>query len=78
MQETHQKRNINAPIFSALPFWPQDSQDKLPQPYVVRGNDGIPNRSHRTKALGNAVVPQIPEIIGMAIKQYWLSEGKND
>jgi DNA (cytosine-5)-methyltransferase 1 len=31
--------------------------------------DGIPDRSHRVKALGNAVVPQIPEIIGRAIMQ---------
>lgn len=30
-------------------------------------SDGLPNRSHRLKALGNAVVPQIPEMIGRAI-----------
>ena len=35
--------------------------------WVRRANDGLPNRSHRVKALGNAVVPQIPEIIGRAI-----------
>jgi len=29
--------------------------------------DGIPDRAHRLKALGNAVVPQIPELIGRAI-----------
>ena len=29
--------------------------------------DGIPNRVDRIKALGNSVVPQIPEIIGRAI-----------
>jgi DNA (cytosine-5)-methyltransferase 1 len=28
---------------------------------------GVPDRAHRLKALGNAVVPQIPEIIGRAI-----------
>jgi DNA (cytosine-5)-methyltransferase 1 len=28
---------------------------------------GIPNRTHRNKAIGNAVVPQIPELIGRAI-----------
>ena len=32
-----------------------------------RISDGVPNRSHRLKALGNAVVPQIPELIGRAI-----------
>jgi len=30
-------------------------------------HDGLPNRSHRLKCLGNAVVPQIPELIGRAI-----------
>ena len=30
-------------------------------------DDGIPNRTHRLKSLGNSVVPQIPEIIGHAI-----------
>jgi site-specific DNA-cytosine methylase len=29
--------------------------------------DGVPNRAHRIKQLGNAVVPQIPELIGRAI-----------
>ena len=38
-------------------------------PYVCRANDGIPNRSHRLKQLGNAVVPQIPEAIGRAIME---------
>lgn len=31
--------------------------------------DGIPDRLDRTSALGNAVVPQIPEMIGYAILQ---------
>ncbi len=30
-------------------------------------SDGVSNRTHRLKALGNAVVPQIPELIGRAI-----------
>lgn len=38
-----------------------------PEPDVGRVVDGLPNRSHRIKALGNAVVPQIPELIGRAI-----------
>jgi DNA (cytosine-5)-methyltransferase 1 len=33
----------------------------------VRVAHGVPDRTHRIKALGNAVVPQIPEIIGRAI-----------
>jgi DNA (cytosine-5)-methyltransferase 1 len=37
------------------------------EPDVGRVANGVPQRSHRLKALGNAVVPQIPELIGRAI-----------
>ena len=37
------------------------------EPQVGRVANGIPNRSHRLRCLGNAVVPQIPELIGKAI-----------
>jgi len=40
------------------------------EPNVGRVANVVPARSHRIKALGNAVVPQIPEIIGRVIKQY--------
>jgi DNA (cytosine-5)-methyltransferase 1 len=39
------------------------------EPFVRRGTHGIPNRMDRLKGLGNAVVPQIPEIIGRAIME---------
>lgn len=39
------------------------------EPAVGRVANGIPNRSHRIKQLGNAVVPKIPEIIGKAIME---------
>lgn len=41
-----------------------------PEPNVGRVANGVPARSHRIKALGNAVVPQIPEIIGRTIMQF--------
>jgi len=41
--------------------WTQEPKD------TARVATGIPNRVNRLKGLGNAVVPQIPEIIGYAI-----------
>lgn len=42
-------------------------EDWLPEPRVRRVVDGVPSRVDRLRALGNAVVPQIPELIGRAI-----------
>jgi DNA (cytosine-5)-methyltransferase 1 len=36
------------------------------EPNVGRVAHGVPDRAHRLKALGNAVVPQIPELLGRA------------
>ena len=48
-----------------------DFRDGWPtEPNVGRVANGVPSRSHRIKALGNAVVPQIPEIIGKTIMRY--------
>ena len=46
------------------------------EPRVGRVADGISNATHRLKALGNAVVPQIPELIGRAIMNNELTEEK--
>lgn len=39
------------------------------QSRVDRSVNGLPNRAHRLKGVGNAVIPQIPYIIGQAINQ---------
>lgn len=44
--------------------------DRLPsirQSGLFRSHNGVPNQMDRVKACGNAVVPQIPELIGRAI-----------
>ncbi len=46
--------------------WAGWGDDKCP---LVGVADGVPNWPHRTKALGNTVIPQIPEIIGRAIME---------
>ena len=46
---------------------PEAIRWELPQPFTLGSDDGIPNRLERTQAVGNAVVPQIPELIGRAI-----------
>ena len=39
------------------------------EPNVGRVANGVPSRSHRLRCLGNAVVPQIPELIGRQIME---------
>jgi DNA (cytosine-5)-methyltransferase 1 len=41
----------------------------IPQPLVFRNSDGLPNALDRVGCCGNAVVPQIPELIGRAIME---------
>jgi len=63
LQETISKREADRLARGGLPigrFW-------AVEPELGRVAHGIPNRSHRLKGLGNAVVPQIPELIGRAI-----------
>ena len=41
----------------------------LPESAVCRANDGIPSRVDRTRGLGNAIVPQIAELLFRQIKE---------
>jgi DNA (cytosine-5)-methyltransferase 1 len=51
-----------APHLSGSTAWRE-----LPSPFTCGSNDVIPRWMDRLKALGNAVVPQIPEAIGKTI-----------
>lgn len=53
---------VGAPSGSVFGQW-------VDQPNPERVVDGVSDWSHRLAALGNAVVPQIPELIGRAILQ---------
>lgn len=50
---------------SAAPAFP--GLDGAGPPVLGRGENGVSNRMDRVHALGNAVIPQIPELIGYAI-----------
>jgi DNA (cytosine-5)-methyltransferase 1 len=45
--------------------WP--GRSNLPSPRLCGARDGVPDRVGRIASCGNAVVPQIPELIGRAI-----------
>lgn len=74
-QNSRQQRIAERPIFRqrhlqkqlarGFEKWP--GRSNLPTPYLCGVDDGIPNFKDRIAALGNAVVPQIPELIGYAI-----------
>ena len=62
-EKTKRKREATKPFDGSQPcLWE-------PEPNVGRVANGVPNRVDRLKQLGNAVVPQIPELIGRAICQ---------
>lgn len=69
--ESQQARGVFKPWFSSNPEsgsdWRGQANEWITLPGVRARNDGLPNRVARLKALGNAVVPQIPEIIGRCI-----------
>ena len=44
-----------------------DGRSSIPKSSICGRHDGIPDVPHRIASLGNAVVPQIPELIGNAI-----------
>jgi hypothetical protein len=45
-------------------YAPPPHEDQLPKPFVIGGNDGVRNRAHRTRALGNTVDPELVYELG--------------
>jgi len=62
-------RSTRAPIVQRRLLQSSGNGQWAIEPGVGRVADGVPNRTHRLRALGNAVVPQIPELIGRAIME---------
>jgi DNA (cytosine-5)-methyltransferase 1 len=68
-----QRELISSITQEASPYWQASQLERAFRagnlPYVCRGHDGFPVYVDQAavKALGNAVVPQIPELIGRAI-----------
>ena len=67
--------NLKQQIESMRSFETERRRQDISSPALCGADDGIPNRSHRLKCLGNAVVPQIPEVIGKAIMAQKMAEG---
>jgi DNA (cytosine-5)-methyltransferase 1 len=69
-------RNLSGPKarWVALPYEPvpctEPPRTTPTEPRLGRASNGLPRRMDRIKQLGNAVVPQIPELLGEAILEF--------
>jgi len=61
------QRAIEREFARGFKRWP--GRSNLPSPRLCGAYDGLPNRVERIGAGGNAVIPQIPELIGAAIME---------
>lgn len=71
------RREVVLNVNRSTELWPQDRQysgcfadtvrERVRQSGVCGVVDGLPHRMERINALGNTVMPQIPELIGRAI-----------
>lgn len=66
LHERHLRQELRRWLSHDNNPWLTDTWD-APEAGIIGMDDGIPNRVDRSARLGNAVVPQIPEMIGRAI-----------
>jgi DNA (cytosine-5)-methyltransferase 1 len=69
LSQNSRARDFYTSILPSLPFRKSPPEDYLPKPFVIGSDDGIPDRAHRIRGLGNAVVPQIPELIARRLRE---------
>lgn len=69
VQEDKTQGNIYASLFPPLPLRPPPKQDDIPTPYITGVDDGLPNRAHRIKCLGNTIDPEIAQILTARLKE---------
>jgi DNA (cytosine-5)-methyltransferase 1 len=62
--QRHNPLRLSKCLPTALPWF-----SKLPQSAICGKDNGVPNRVHRLRGLGNAVVPQVAEWIGHCIME---------
>lgn len=67
LSEGVSRRNPYVTVLPPLPLQLHTTKDYIPEPYVIGGAHGIPDRAHRIKALGNSIVPQVAYEIFKAI-----------
>jgi len=63
------RRLLRARTLGGPSAWAQAANDDKVRSEFIRTVDGLPNHVDRLDALGNALVPEIPELIGRAILQ---------
>ncbi len=69
LQEDKKQGDIHASLFSPLPLRAARHENELPKPFLVGGNDGISNRAHRIRALGNTIDPELAQHIARRIRE---------
>ena len=74
-KEILQKPRLSLQLVRTFERWTR--RQDIPTPRTSGGNDGVSNRLHRLRRLGNSVVPAIPKIIGEAILKYEHNRANN-